>query len=349
MPSSPDVLRSSDRPRAVVLGAFLEGWRRVLGAPAMTLSILVLTFLSAAPLAYVLRGQIDAQLGSTLRSERLLGGWDAEWASDFAGTAPGIGRTLTHEILGFGGTLSALSRLVDRQPVPPAIAAAIAVYIALWVFLSGGVIDRLARARPVRASVFFAACGVYFVRFLRLAIVIGACYWTLFRWLHPWLFVTIYNRWTRDLTLEHQGLAIRALLYAVFLGTLALVNVIADFAKVRSVVEDRRSMVGALGAAIRFVRRRPVRVLGLYLVNIVALLVIARLWLQTAPSAAAPTWLALLAAQMYLLLRIWGKLAFIASEVAFFQGELAHASFTAAPEPVWPDSPGVEAIRNLRQ
>ena len=349
MPSSPDV----DRPHATVLGAFLEGWRRVLRAPALTAGILALTFLTALPLAIVLRDAIDRQLGSSLTSERLLAGWDTTWASDFASSsgqgAQGLDRTLTHEILGFGGTLAAISRFVDQQPLNPAVTGAVVVYIAAWLFLSGGILDRVARGRPVRLSAFFAACGVYFVRFLRLAVVIGACYWALFAWLHPLLFVTLYNQWTRDLTREPQGIAIRVLLYVVFLGALMAVSVIADFAKVRAVVEDRHSMISALGASIRFVRRRPWRVIGLYLVNILAVLIILRLWLQTAPAAEAPTWLALFTAQVYLLFRIWAKLAFMASEVVFFQGELAHATYTALPEPIWPDSAGVEAIGRLRK
>ena len=52
---------------------------------------------------------------------------------------------------------------------------------------------------------------------------------------------------------------------------------------------------------------------------------------------------------MYLLLRIWTRLALAAAEVSFFQGELAHASYAAAPLPMWPDSPTVEGLRNLRQ
>jgi hypothetical protein len=87
----------------------------------------------------------------------------------------------------------------------------------------------------------------------------------------------------------------------------------------------------------------------LYLMNILAAAVVLRLWLQTAPDVGAPTWLALLAGQLYILGRVWAKLAFMGSEVVFFQGELAHANFTAAPEPVWPDSPAVEAITNLRR
>ena len=36
------------------------------------------------------------------------------------------------------------------------------------------------------------------------------------------------------------------------------------------------------------------------------------------------------------LARVWARLAFMASEVVFFQGELAHADYTAAPEPSGP-------------
>jgi hypothetical protein len=37
----------------------------------------------------------------------------------------------------------------------------------------------------------------------------------------------------------------------------------------------------------------------------------------------------------------------MASEVVFFQGELAHAQYAALPEVVWPDSPSVEGLRRL--
>jgi len=37
----------------------------------------------------------------------------------------------------------------------------------------------------------------------------------------------------------------------------------------------------------------------------------------------------------------------VLTDAPFFQGELAHAQYTATPEPVWPDSPAAEAIDNL--
>ena len=45
-----------------------------------------------------------------------------------------------------------------------------------------------------------------------------------------------------------------------------------------------------------------------------------------------------------MLVRLWIKLVFWASETALFQARLAHAGYVAAPQPTWPDSPAAEAI-----
>jgi hypothetical protein len=346
MPSSPDV-RIQPPVRTPILGSFLEGWRRVLRAPALAAGILGATFIAALPMAMVLKGSIDRHLGASLEADRAAGGWNAGWAAEFSSQAEGLSRTLTPEVIGFGGTLAMVSDLLDRESLSPALAIAVAFYVAIWVCLSGGILDRLARGRPLRASSFFAVCGDYSIRFARLAVIVGAAYWALFRWLHPYLFGNIYNRLTRDMTEERDAFLLRALLYVVFLLSLMVVNVIADFAKVRAVVEDRRSMLGALGASMRFIRRRLGRVTGLYLLNFLVFLVIVRLWLQVVPDATAAPWLALLVGELYLLVRVWAKLAFMASEVVFFQGELAHAQYTAAAEPVWPESPAAEALDNF--
>lgn len=345
MPSSPD----TSRRLTPVFGAFLEGWRRVLRAPALTIGILAATFIFALPMALVLKDAVQRHLGRSLEADTVASGWNPVWAGEFQAQASGVARTFTHEILGFGGTMATVSNLFDNVSLTREMRIAVALYIALWIFLSGGVLDRLARGRPVRVASFFATCGVFFLRFLRLAVVIGAAYWALFTWLHPMLFDVVYNRFTTDMTAERDAIVLRGALYLLFAMALMLVSLVSDFAKVRAVVEDRHSMLGALGASLRFIRRRFFRVAGLYLLNVLALLVILRLWLQVAPPASAAPWLALLIGQAYLLVRIWARLAFMASEAVYFQGELAHAGYTAAPEPIWPDSPAAEAIGTLRR
>ena len=332
-----------------MLGAFLEGWRRVLRAPALAASLVAATFLAALPLAMTVSRAIEQHLGASVEAERALEGWHAGWAAEFGSSAQGLSRTFTHEILGFGGTLATLSGLLDRVPLSPPLAAAVAAYLTLWVFLTGGIIDRLARGRPIGAAAFFAACGGHFWRMLRAAALAGGAYYAAFAWLHPLLFTDFFNRLTRDTTEERDVVAIRVVLYVVFLLVLLAIGLVSDFARVRLVIEDRRSALGAFAASLRFIRRRAVRTVALYAVNLAALAIILRLWLQVAPEAGAATWVVLLTGQLYLVARIWARLAFMASEAVFFQGELAHAEYTAAPDPVWPDSPAAEALDNLRR
>jgi len=347
MPSSAEPIVPVARVKTPALAAYLEGWRRVIGAPVLAVSLLVTTFATALPLGAALGAMIGEHLGSSVLADKPAWNWNEGWAAEFAAEARGIGRTFTHEIVGFGGTLKILSDIADRRSINPTLMVAAVAYGVLWIFLTGGILDRLARGRAVRAAAFFSACGAYFGRLLRLAVVMLAAYWALFRYVHPFLLDRIYNHYTRNMTVERDGLVVRVALYLAFATALFVVNLIFDFAKVRMVVEDRRSVIGALGASMRFLRRRPLRAFGLYLLNGVGFLMVLRLWLEAAPQAWDSVSWAFLVTQLYLLARIALRLVFIASETVFFQGELAHAGYTARPPHVWPNSPAVEAIHNL--
>jgi hypothetical protein len=83
-------------------------------------------------------------------------------------------------------------------------------------------------------------------------------------------------------------------------------------------------------------------------VNAAAFLVLIAIWAVVAPGArgaGVSMWLAFLVAQVYVLARLTIKLTFLASQTALFQGLLAHAAYTAAPELTWPESPAAETIR----
>jgi hypothetical protein len=348
MPSLPEQVHMT-RPRATVIGAWLEGWRRALGAPAVALAVWAITTVVALPLAVTLHRDIRSHLGASTVAEQAVAGWDADWTGEFAAQATGVATTFTREILGAAGLVSTLGDLLDGNGPSLSLLGAVALYLGISIFLSGGIVDRLARARPLGAAAFLALCGGYFFRLLRLSMAAGAVYWLLFRTVHPFLFDVLFDRWTRDLSTEHQVLAIRAGLYVVFAALMGLVSLATDFIRVRLVVEDRRSVVSAVGAGLRFVRRRLWRCGGLYILNILGQVLVARVWLQVASGAEPVDWLLLLLTQVYLVARIWARVAFFGSEVVFFQGELAHATYAAAPVPRWPDSASVEAVRSLQQ
>ena len=331
----------------MVVRSWRDGFRRVRQAPAVLAGVFAMTLLAALPLALTLRGLIEAHLGRSLVADAAADAVDYDWWQEFSSSAPGLGTTFSPSIIGFAATLDSISSVLEAQRESLPVAAALAAYLLVWTFLSGGILDRYARQRPTRAHGFFAASGVFFWRFLRLALVAGAAYWFLFSYVHVWLFDNLYTRLTQDLAVERVAFLWRVALYASFGAALVAVNIALDYAKIRTVVEDRRSVVGALSAALAFVGRRPGRVFGLYALNGLVFLLLLALWALAAPGAGGvglSMWLGFAATQLYLLARLLLKLQFMASQTALFQRSLAHATYTAAPAPVWPESPAAEAI-----
>lgn len=329
--------------------AFRDGIRRVNNAPMVVAGMFAVTLAVALPLSYALRGMIAAHLGASLAADAVASGTSYDWWLEFSSQAAGLGTTFVPSITGFGAVLDNLGGLLDSVPLATTIVGVTAAWLMLWSFLAGGIIDRFARARRTRAHGFFGACGMHFWRLLRLGIVAWLAYGFLFRYVHGWIFAGAYPWLTRDFTVERTAFAIRLAGYLVFGALLILCNVVFDYARVRIVVEDRRSALGAIFAGGRFVRRHPGGTFFLYGLNAAAFIALIAMYALVAPGAPGSglsIWLVFALGELYIVARHYLKLLFYASETVFFQGALAHAAYTAAPAVVWPDSPAAEAIGN---
>src|ERR1044072_5481170 len=102
---------------------------------------------------------------------------------------------------------------------------------------------------------------------------------------------------------ERNAFFVRLGLYFAFALPLFFFNMLFDYAKVRSVVEDRRSMISALVASWRFIVRQPMAAWGLYLLNALLFLIVIALYYLTAPGASANL-SAFAIGQIYIVLRV---------------------------------------------
>jgi len=324
-------------------GALIDGLNRVKRAPWLVIGVWLSTLLLALPLTLVLQEQIGAHLGSSMAAQAAADGVNYDWWNEFLAQTSGVGASFVPAILGFAAVMKNISTVADASPMPMVIAITVSMYLLVSMFLAGGVIDRLARDHDLGAGAFFSACGVYFVRFIRLGVIAGIVYWAIFGPYHTWLFDEVYPALTENVAVERTAFFIRLGLYAAFLVPLYAFNIIFDYAKIRAVVEDRRSMIGAIVASWRFVRRHAVAVGAVYKINILVFLLVIGLYYLIAPGASADA-LAFAIGQLYIVLRVIVRLQFAASQTALFQGRLAHAGYVARPIPKWPDSPAAEAI-----
>ena len=258
-----------------------DGARRVNRAPAILGGTLCLIFAAAVQVALT-RSQGDLRLAF----DSVL--WlAAGWITDIV-AQPTDAALATRLHIGWTAT---------------AILGIAWIALVMWIFVSGGIIDRYARDRATNASGFFSASGVFFFRFVRLTLIQVAVY--------ALVLATI-----------SQPIAASAIL--------ALCSVIVDYAKVRAVVEDRRSAAGAIGAAIGFLRRNSIAAATLLAFDYALYFVLTFALERLALVAIAAT--------------LWVRLVCWASETALFQMKLAHAGYVARPEPVWPESPEAEVL-----
>jgi hypothetical protein len=323
--------------------SLIDGLMRVKRAPWLVVGLWFSTILLALPLALALDSQIADHLGASMAAQSAAEGMNFDWWNEFLAQASGVGKTFVPAILGFAAIVQNISGVADASGPPAAVVWVVIAQMLVSMFLAGGILDRLARDHAIGAAGFFSACGVYFFRFLRLGIIAVAVYAFLFITVHKALFGNLYSRLLEDLTVERTAFLYRFGLYVVFGALVLFANLVFDYAKVRAVVEDRRSAIGALAAGWRFIQRNPGAAVGLYALNSVAFLIVLLLYYLAAPGASANS-LAFAVGQLYIVFRVISRLLFAASQTALFQGRLAHAGYVARPVPKWPDSPAAEAI-----
>lgn len=330
------------------LSVVAEGWRRVAGFPVGLLALMLATSAATLPAAVALGASIEDHLGDSLTASTAASGVDLRWWDEFAAQS-GTPRSFTPSIIAGAAPVGTYSDLLDGNGPRLEVFGALGLGLLLWVFLSGGLLDRYARRRRTGARGFFGACGVFFFRFLRLGLLAGLAYAFLLGPVHSWLFDGAYPWLTRETSVERTAFLWRVIFYAIWLAPLLLVNLVVDYAKVRAVVEDRHSVIGAVVAAARFVIRHPAAVAAVYAANAAIAGVVLLAYIVIAPDGRGGDWRLLLALGVggaYLLARLAVRLAFLTSAMALLERTFAHADYTAPPLPVWPDSPAAEAIEN---
>ena len=315
-----------------VLKAMLEGLRRAAGSPLILLWLWLLNFVVALPATWVVQNSLKAGIGASRAHETLMTGFDLEWYNEYRDGARGVEASFTPTHSGAGAVYDNLEgwltgEIFARHPVLVAVGVA---YGLIWILMLGGVLDRYAdRESPPGIRRFFASAGQYFFRFFRLAALSGVIYFLVFL-LSRWLFDKLDDA-TRDVTVEGTVMFYSLLAWALVAFLLTLVHMSFGYAKIATVVENRRSMLLAALRGLLFVVTRSTRTLPLYYGILIVSALLLGLYSLIAPGVGQPTgeavfW-AFLASQLFLLLKLLVRLSLLAGQTALYQGE------TKPPEP----------------
>jgi hypothetical protein len=306
-----------------VLTAIAGGFRRCVAAPGMILGLWLVNLLVALPAAVLVAGSLRRSIGASLVHEKLRAGFDVSWFDEFRAAARGIETAFTTSRVMPSAFLDNLEGLVTGRVFGqfPVLVLLGVLFAVVWALLLGAVLQRLAApAERLGVAGFLRAGGRFFWRVIRLALLSGVLYAAVFALqlgLFEWL-----REITRDVTSETTVLGYSLAVYALTAVLLTLIHMVFGYAKVATVVEDRRSMILAAFRGALFVVRHPVGACGQYygVLLLSAALLGCYVWLAPGPGQATTTAvvLAFFYSQAFLILKLFMRLSLLGGQIELF-------------------------------
>jgi hypothetical protein len=305
-------------PRAIV-----HGVRRAFSARGLIFGLWLVNLVVALAATWSIGASLHASFGGSVVEEKLRAGFDMGWFGEFQASARGLETTFTPTVVGAGAFFNNLEAWLSGELFTsfPGLVGLGVLYLLVWAFLLGGILQRLAENGRLPPWQVVATGGRYFLRFARLSLLSGACYALVYLG-GRWLFIAI-ERVTGDVIVERTVFAATVAGAALVALLLCVVNMVFDYAKIAIVLEDRPRVGRAALDGLRFVRQHPIQTLSLYLFLVLVGAGLLAAYRSLAPGAGQATLagvvLAFLGAQLFLVAKLILRLAFYGGQMALYQ------------------------------
>ncbi len=256
-----------------VLFSLRDGFRNVARHYGLVLLVLAtnlgLALLLAVPFAFLL----ERDLAHSRASSDMMYGFDYDWWTLWHAKAQGFAADFAPDLVGVGFAFRNLDLLLRGQ-IPGGFFATEAgpdaailglglVYLLLQVFLGGGLLATFRSGRGWTVRGLVHASGFYFGRLFRVSLLALAAAGLVFALDAP--LAAGLDGLARAAVSERNALALTLARRALLLLALVLVHMVASYAKVIVVAEERRSAFLAFVSSAGFCARRLGAVLGQYL------------------------------------------------------------------------------------
>ncbi|MBI4417402.1 MAG: hypothetical protein HY563_01405 [Ignavibacteriales bacterium] len=269
-----------------IFQSFRIGFQQVRQAKRMILFAWIVNVVLALTVTVPLLNLLDGYIRDTVHEEQLLEGLDSNWFETFRtdNSENPLVRSFDYSITGYapflihyealmGGTMikvignffiDMVFRLKIRFDLLGPLTILAFVYLLASTFLAGGFIGSFAKSYRVTFQEFLMEGAKYFGKFFRISLLFLLVSLALFEWVFDWWTASIpeitYNdpsEWTPFVHYMIRNVVILMVLGFLIIGF--------DYAKIRTVVDDRFSALFASWAGFRFVLKQFGATAGLFL------------------------------------------------------------------------------------
>ena len=294
--------------------AIRTGIKNVGRSKRYILLVYFLNLVVAMVFAAILAGTIQDSLGSSQAAENMSTGFDGLWYNSYRAEAGGLAATFEPGVVGIGAILKSLDAFISGN-LTEGFAGIVfmgVVMMLFWTFFSGGFISLY--ANQDEQSTFFQKAAEFFPRFIVLWLMATILYFILFGFVMSWL-SDIVSSLTRETLDERVHFFYTVIKYFILWVLVWLVNMLFDYSKILTVLQDHKNALTAPIKAFKMIVRNLGKTFGLYLsIGIVWLLFFGIYWLLAFDPSSSSGWLAVfvpfILGQLYILSRIWTRCLF---------------------------------------
>jgi hypothetical protein len=244
---------------------------------------------------------LESQFSRSLIGERLFAGTEVLWLGDL---------------------------IYKFQALPPLLSGCLigsgVLFLLLLVFLSGGIIGRIAAAEErFTLGKFFGDCGRYFGRFFRVFLLSLVGYFLIFGLIGRFLSLP-FRLWSKGASTQWTPFLSSTFRLLVLLLLFSIVRMFFDYVKITLVVENSRKTLRTTLRNFGFIGRRFFQAWSLYLLVGLLFVISTVIYLAAAkalPKAGIGPLLLFVWQQAYMAVRIWIGILFFATEYRFLNSE----------------------------
>jgi hypothetical protein len=194
------------------------------------------------------------------------------------------------------------------------------LYLFLNIFLSGGVIGRIASSHEqTNLANFLSDCGKYFFRFFRVFLIFLVGFVIFFGIIYR-LISAVLELWIKNASTEWPLIIVSNLKFLIALLLFSIVRMFFDYVKIRLVMEDSKKTIRSTLLNFVFLRKQFFKAWFLYLLVGVVTFVFFVVYVfvhRIFPQDGIFFLLLFLWQQVYMSSRMWTKMLFFSTEYNF--------------------------------
>lgn len=195
------------------------------------------------------------------------------------------------------------------------------LYLIVNIFFAGGILKIFIEEKKFKLIDFLTGCVEYFNRFLRLFLI--SVLFLVLTILMYLLISKLFGLVTDNSTTEHLPFILFVLKIFLLGVLLAIVNMLFDYAKIMTVINDFYGMFKTVKQTIMFVMMSPRKTIGLYFSYLFTAIFLMIIYLFVESFISVTGWLTILIfflwTQIFIITRIWIRMSFFAGQYSFYR------------------------------